>query len=104
MTRKKKSVTKTKTPKRKTDFMTQLSHGFRNSLNAIIGFSELISSKKVGKINRTQKEYLNDIIKSAKELLGILPTTTVKDYKKKKVLRGTNYAGKTDSHYRRQSN
>lgn len=55
-----------------TEFLTKISHKLRTPLNAIIGFSEMICHEKAGAINTEQREYLNDILASAKDLLLLI--------------------------------
>ena len=57
------------TTQRKNPFLSKMSHNLRTPLNAIIGFSEMICHGKAGAINKEQREYLNDILSSAKDLL-----------------------------------
>lgn len=54
------------------EYLDKLSHQLRTPLNSIIGFSELIKSEITGTINTEQKEYLDDILLSAKHLLKII--------------------------------
>jgi signal transduction histidine kinase len=60
------------TDRLKDDFLSNMSHELRTPMNAIIGFSELIVSESVGKLNAEQKEYLGDVVKSAKYLLELI--------------------------------
>jgi signal transduction histidine kinase len=44
-------------------------HELRTPLNGIIGFSEVLSDKKPGLLNPTQKDYLAEVLNSARHLL-----------------------------------
>ncbi|MDR3679426.1 MAG: PAS domain S-box protein [Flavipsychrobacter sp.] len=56
----------------KSDFLAKMSHELRTPMNAIIGFSELLIDKKVGALNDTQLDYLNDIHASGSHLLQLI--------------------------------
>lgn len=56
----------------KSEFLATMSHELRTPLNHIIGFTELIADKKVGGLNETQEEYLNDVIESSRHLLSLI--------------------------------
>jgi signal transduction histidine kinase len=56
----------------KNEFLANMSHEFRLPLNHIIGFTELLLSKKFGKLNKVQKEYLNDVLQSGQNLFNML--------------------------------
>jgi PAS domain S-box-containing protein len=57
----------------KSEFLANMSHELRTPLNAIIGFSELMHDGKVGgQVSAEQKEYLGDILSSAKYLLQLI--------------------------------
>jgi len=56
----------------KSDFLANMSHELRTPLNAIIGFSEMLVDEKPGPLNPDQKEFLNDILKSAQHLLDVI--------------------------------
>lgn len=58
--------------KSKTNFMAKVSHDLRSPLNAIIGFAELMYQEKVGEISNEHKEYLGDILTSARQLLVLI--------------------------------
>jgi signal transduction histidine kinase len=49
-----------------------MSHELRTPLNAIIGFSELMVDGKVGEMSGEHREYLNDILTSARHLLQLI--------------------------------
>ncbi len=56
----------------KSQFLANMSHELRTPLNHIIGFTELIVDKQFGKLNRTQEEYLNDVLQSSRHLLSLI--------------------------------
>ena len=56
----------------KSEFLANMSHELRTPLNAIIGFSELMYTEKVGPLSPDHKEYLGDILTSAKHLLQLI--------------------------------
>ncbi|HJU12481.1 MAG TPA: response regulator, partial [Candidatus Binataceae bacterium] len=56
----------------KSEFLANMSHELRTPLNAIIGFTSLIHEEKVGNLNANQKEYLGDILASARHLLHLI--------------------------------
>lgn len=56
----------------KTGFMARISHDLRSPLNGIIGFAELMYHGKVGSISSEHKEYLGDILMSARQLLILI--------------------------------
>ena len=56
----------------KSEFLANMSHELRTPLNAIIGFSELLHDGKAGSIAEKHKEYLADILASARHLLGLI--------------------------------
>lgn len=47
-------------------------HELRTPLNGIIGFSELLIDEEVGPLNATHKEYLGDLLISARYLLQLI--------------------------------
>ena len=53
----------------KSDFLANMSHEIRTPMNGIIGLSEFIP---MDNLNDTQKNYLRDIRKMSKDLLGII--------------------------------
>ncbi|MDR2343106.1 MAG: response regulator [Spirochaetaceae bacterium] len=55
--------------KAKSDFLANMSHEIRTPMNAIIGLSEFMP---VDNLDDTQKNYLRDIQKMSKNLLGII--------------------------------
>jgi protein-histidine pros-kinase len=56
----------------KSGFLANMSHELRTPLNAIIGFSELMVNGKVGEMAPDQREYLGDILTSARHLLRLI--------------------------------
>jgi PAS domain S-box-containing protein len=56
----------------KSEFLANMSHELRTPLNGVIGFSEFMIDEKAGPLNAEQKEYLNDVLLSAKHLLQLI--------------------------------
>jgi PAS domain S-box-containing protein len=56
----------------KTDFLANMSHELRTPLNSILGFSEILIDELYGKLNKEQREYVNDVYTSGKHLLGLI--------------------------------
>lgn len=56
----------------KNEFLANISHELRTPLSAIIGFSEMLSTKLFGDLNAKQLEYVNDIYVSGVHLLGMI--------------------------------
>ncbi|MBI3753421.1 MAG: hypothetical protein HY266_05150 [Deltaproteobacteria bacterium] len=56
----------------KSDFLANMSHELRTPLNSIIGFSEVITNGMAGPVNGEQKEYVNDVLSSARHLLYLI--------------------------------
>jgi signal transduction histidine kinase len=56
----------------KSEFLANMSHELRTPLNHIIGFTELITDRKVGDLNEIQEEYLNDVLESSRHLLSLI--------------------------------
>ncbi|MBI5181385.1 MAG: PAS domain S-box protein [Nitrospirae bacterium] len=56
----------------KTDFLANMSHELRTPLNSILGFSEILIDELYGKLNKEQREYIDDIYTSGKHLLGLI--------------------------------
>ena len=57
----------------KSEFLAAMSHELRTPLNAIIGFSELLTGSKFGKLlNEKQKEYLSHIDDAGQHLLNLI--------------------------------
>src|SRR5687767_10268856 len=56
----------------KSEFLANMSHELRTPLNGIIGFAEIMHDEKVGPISSDHKEYLQDILTSARHLLQLI--------------------------------
>ncbi len=56
----------------KSEFLANMSHELRTPLNHIIGFTELVVDGHAGELNKTQKEYLNDVHESSSHLLSLI--------------------------------
>jgi signal transduction histidine kinase len=56
----------------KSTFLTNMSHELRTPLNHIIGFTELVVDRRIGELNETQEEYLNDVLHSSNHLLSLI--------------------------------
>ena len=56
----------------KSKFLANMSHGLRTPLNVIIGFSELMRDEVPGKLNKGQRQCLDDIQGSGKHLLNLI--------------------------------
>jgi len=56
----------------KSEFLAHMSHELRTPLNVIIGFSELMLDGVPGKINKEQRQCLDDILSSSKHLLDLI--------------------------------
>jgi signal transduction histidine kinase len=56
----------------KSEFLSNMSHELRTPLNHILGFTELMLDKKVGELNETQEEFLNDVHSSGIQLLALI--------------------------------
>jgi PAS domain S-box-containing protein len=56
----------------KSEFIANMSHELRTPLNAIIGFTELIYKDHVDPSSPKFKEFLGDIVESAKHLLALI--------------------------------
>jgi protein-histidine pros-kinase len=56
----------------KSEFLANMSHELRTPLNAIIGFSELMFDGQVGPMADDHREYLGDILTSARHLLRLI--------------------------------
>jgi PAS domain S-box-containing protein len=56
----------------KSEFLANMSHELRTPLNAIIGFADLMHRGKVGPVAADHKEYLGDILSSARHLLQLI--------------------------------
>lgn len=60
------------TNRTKSEFLANMSHELRTPLNAIIGFSEALLSGIYGPVNERHREYINDIMTSGENLLGLI--------------------------------
>lgn len=56
----------------KSDFISKMSYEMRTPLNAIIGYSELLSQEYAGKLNQQQRVYCADILTSSTRLLSLV--------------------------------
>ena len=54
----------------KDEFLANTNHELRSPLTAIIAFTELLLDNSTGKLNDLQRDYINEINDSGKELLG----------------------------------
>jgi len=53
-------------------FLANMSHELRTPLNGIIGFAELMHNAKLGPVSESHKEYLGDILSSARHLQHLI--------------------------------
>jgi len=53
-------------------FLANMSHELRTPLNGIIGFAELMHNGKLGPVSESHKEYLGDILSSARHLQHLI--------------------------------
>ncbi len=56
----------------KSEFLANMSHELRTPLNGIIGFAEIMHDGRVGPVSDDHKEYLGDILTSARHLLQLI--------------------------------
>jgi PAS domain S-box-containing protein len=56
----------------KSEFLANMSHELRTPLNGIIGFAELMYDGRVGPVSPAHKEYLGDVLSSARHLLRLI--------------------------------
>ena len=56
----------------KSRFLAGVSHELRTPLNGIIGFSELMFDRKLGILDRQQRDVFSDILTSARHLLQLI--------------------------------
>ncbi len=56
----------------KSEFLANMSHELRTPLNVIIGFSQLMLDGVPGKINKKQRQCLEDILSSGQHLLNLI--------------------------------
>ena len=59
-------------PRLSSEIVANMSHELRTPLSAITGFAELMLREKVGPISDRHKEYLGDILESARQLLRLM--------------------------------
>lgn len=62
------------TDRLKTDFLKTMSHELRTPMNAIMGFTDLLTDGHAGQLNPAQREYVQTVHDSAIELLRVLDT------------------------------
>jgi signal transduction histidine kinase len=56
----------------KSEFLANMSHELRTPLNGIIGFTEFLIDEMPGPLKPEQKEYLGDVLSSARHLLQLI--------------------------------
>ncbi len=56
----------------KSEFLANMSHELKTPLNAIIGFSEIMVGGMAGELAQDQKEYLQEILNSGRDLLSMI--------------------------------
>jgi signal transduction histidine kinase len=56
----------------KSEFVANMSHELRTPMNAIIGFTEMLSDKIFGDLNDKQVKYTNNILASARHLMDLI--------------------------------
>jgi signal transduction histidine kinase len=56
----------------KSRFLASMSHELRTPLNGVIGFAELMHDGRVGAVSDLHREYLGDILSSARHLLALI--------------------------------
>ncbi len=56
----------------KSEFLANMTHELRTPLNAIIGFTEVVYDGVAGPVSERQKEYLADVLGSARHLLQLI--------------------------------
>ena len=56
----------------KSEFLANMSHELRTPLNSIIGFAELLHDGKLGAVAPQHREFLGDILTSARHLLQLI--------------------------------
>ncbi len=56
----------------KTEFLARMSHELRTPMNAILGFSELLSEEAEGPLNETYKRFVSHIQSGARHLLTLI--------------------------------
>jgi signal transduction histidine kinase len=56
----------------KSEFLANMSHELRTPLNHIIGFTQLLTDDRAGRISDQQKEYLEYVLQSGNHLLSLI--------------------------------
>ncbi len=56
----------------KSIFLATMSHELRTSLNAIIGFSEILEDRTFGELNEKQANYITNVLTSGRHLLQLI--------------------------------
>jgi signal transduction histidine kinase len=56
----------------KSEFLANMSHELRTPLNGIIGFTEMMHDEVIGPVSPEHKEYMADILSSARHLLQLI--------------------------------
>jgi signal transduction histidine kinase len=56
----------------KSEFLASMSHELRTCLNHVIGFTELLLDKHVGRLSEVQEEYLGYVFAGSKHLLSLI--------------------------------
>lgn len=55
---------------------SQLAHDLRSPLNSILGFSELLSGDRAGQLCEKQRQFVDNIRTSARQIVGIIDTSS----------------------------
>lgn len=61
-----------KASRAKSDFLARMSHELRTPLNVVMGFTELMLDQVPGEINEEQRQCLDDVLTSSRDLLGLI--------------------------------
>ena len=61
-----------KASRAKSDFLARMSHELRTPLNVIMGFAELMLDQVPGEINEEQRQCLDDMLTSSRDLLALI--------------------------------
>lgn len=61
--------------KAKSNFLASMSHEFRTPMNAILGFGQMLIYNKASPLDKTQKEYVDIILRSGEHLLDLINDT-----------------------------
>lgn len=56
----------------KSEFLARMSHDLRTSLNAIMGFTDLLLSQQAGPLTDKQQRYLTHVTNASQHLLGLI--------------------------------